>query len=54
MHTVEPVVRKSIYSEVEIAIENLKSYKSLDTDQISAEPIQAGGNTLSSEIHKIY
>jgi hypothetical protein len=39
--------------EVEIAIEKLKRYKSPDIDQILAELIQAGGNTLHSEIHKL-
>jgi hypothetical protein len=40
-------------SEVEIASENLESYKSPGIDQITAELIQAGENTLSSEIHKL-
>jgi hypothetical protein len=31
----------------------LKRYKSPGTDQIPAELIQAGGNTLRSEIHKL-
>jgi hypothetical protein len=39
-------------SETEIAIEKLKRYKSPGTDQIPAEFIQAGGNTLYSEINK--
>jgi hypothetical protein len=38
---------------VEIAIEKLKRYKSLGTDQIPAKLIKAGGETLSSEIHKL-
>jgi hypothetical protein len=37
---------------VEIAIAKLKKYKSPGTDQIPAELIQAGGETLWSEIHK--
>jgi hypothetical protein len=37
---------------VEIAIGKLKSYKSPGTDQIPAELIKAGGETLYSEIHK--
>jgi hypothetical protein len=36
---------------VEIAIGKLKSYKSPGTDQIPAELIKAGGETLYSEIH---
>jgi hypothetical protein len=39
--------------EVEIAIGNSKSYKSPGTDQIPAELIIAGGETLCSEIHKL-
>jgi hypothetical protein len=31
----------------------LKKYKSLGSDQILAELIQAGGGTLQSEIHKL-
>jgi hypothetical protein len=39
--------------EVEIAIGKLKSYKSPGTDQIPAELIKAGGETLYSEIHRL-
>jgi hypothetical protein len=39
--------------EVEIAIAKLKEYKSPDSDQIPVELIQAGGETLCSEIHKL-
>jgi hypothetical protein len=38
---------------VEIAIGKLKSYKSPGTDQIPAELIKAGGETLYSEIHRL-
>jgi hypothetical protein len=34
-----------------IAIEKLKIYKSLGTNQISLELIQGGGETLYSKIH---
>jgi hypothetical protein len=40
-------------SEVEVATGKLKRYKSPGVDQIPAELIQAGGETLSSEIHKL-
>jgi hypothetical protein len=40
-------------SEVDVAIGKLKRYKSPGVDQITAEIIQAGGETLHSEIHKI-
>jgi sorting nexin-29 len=38
---------------VEIAIGKLKSYKSPGTDNIPAELIEAGGETLYSEIHRL-
>jgi hypothetical protein len=38
---------------VEIAVGKLKSYKSPGTDQIPAELIKAGGETLCSEIHRL-
>jgi hypothetical protein len=38
--------------EVEIAIAKLKRYKKPGSDQITAELIQAGGETLLSEVHK--
>jgi hypothetical protein len=53
IHTAEPLVPEPSSSEVEIAIEKLKRYKSPGIDQIPAQLIQAGGNTLCSEIHKI-
>jgi hypothetical protein len=51
IHTAEPLVPEPSSSEVEIDIEKLKRYKSPGIDQIPAKLIQAGGNTLSSEIH---
>jgi hypothetical protein len=53
IHTAEPLVPEPSSYEVEIAIEKLKRYKSPGTDKIPAELIQAGGNTLCSEIHKL-
>jgi hypothetical protein len=38
---------------MEIAIGKLKRYKSPGTDQIQAELIKAGGETLCSEIHRL-
>jgi hypothetical protein len=52
IHTAEPLVPEPSFFEVEIAIEKLKGDKSPDIDQILVELIQAGGNTLHSEIHK--
>jgi hypothetical protein len=52
VHTTEPLVPEPSSSKVEIAIEKLKRYKSPGIYQIPAELIQAGGETLRSEIHK--
>jgi hypothetical protein len=49
----EPLVPEPTLVEVEIAIGKLKSYKSPGTDQILAELIKAGGETLCSKIHKL-
>jgi len=38
---------------VEIVIRELKSYKSSSTDNMPAELIKAGGETLYSEIHRL-
>jgi hypothetical protein len=53
MHTVESFVPEPSASEVEVAIGKLERYKSPSLDQISAELIQAGRETLHSEIHKL-
>jgi hypothetical protein len=53
LHTAEPFVPEPSASEVEVAIGKLKRYKSPGVDQIPAELIQAGGETLRSEIHKL-
>jgi hypothetical protein len=53
MHTAEPFVPGHSASEVEVAIGNLGRYKLPDVDQIPAELIQVGGETLHSEIHKL-
>jgi hypothetical protein len=53
IHTAEPLVPEPSLVEVEIATGKLKSYKSLGTDQIPAELIKAGGETLYSEIHRL-
>jgi hypothetical protein len=49
--TAEPLVHDPSPCEVEIAIENLKRFKSPGSDQIPAELIQAGGEILNSKIH---
>jgi hypothetical protein len=53
MHTAEPFVPGSSTSEAEVAIVKLNRYKSPGVDQIPAELIQAGGETLRSEILKL-
>jgi hypothetical protein len=53
IHTAEPLVPEPSLVEVEIAIGKLKSYKSPGTDQIPAELIKTGGETLCSEIHRL-
>jgi hypothetical protein len=55
IHTVEPFVPEPSASEAEAeaAIGKLKGYKSPGVDQIPAELIQAEGETLHSEIHKL-
>jgi hypothetical protein len=52
VHTAEPLVPGPSRLEVEIAIAKMKEYKSPGNDQILTELIQAGGETLLSEIHK--
>jgi hypothetical protein len=53
IHTAEPLVPEPSLVEVEIAIVKLKSYKSPGIDQIPAELIKAGCETLYSEIHRL-
>jgi hypothetical protein len=54
IHAAEPLVPEPSLVEVEIAVGKLKSYKSPGTDQILAELIRAGGETLYCEIHSLY
>jgi hypothetical protein len=49
----EPFVPEPSISEIEVAIGKLKRHKSPGADQITAEMIQAGGETLHFEIHKL-
>jgi hypothetical protein len=53
IQTAEPFLPEPSISEVEVAIGKLKRYKSPDAGQIPAELIQAGAETLHSEIHKL-
>jgi len=54
IHTAEPLVSVSSAFEVDTAIEELKSHKSPDIDQIPAELIKAGGRTFCCEIHQLF
>jgi hypothetical protein len=51
--TSESLVPEPNLFEVEIAIATMKIYKSSGSDQIPAELIHAGGETLCYEIHKL-
>jgi hypothetical protein len=53
IHTAEPSVPDPSPFEAEIAIENLKRYKSPGSDGIPAELIPAGGEVLHSKIHRL-
>jgi len=53
IHTAKPPVPKPNASEVELAIEKLKSHKSPGIDQILAELIKAGDKTIHCEIQKL-
>jgi hypothetical protein len=53
MHKAELLVPDPGPFEVEIAITNLKQYKSPGSDQFLVELIQAGGKTLVSAVHKL-
>jgi len=53
IHTAEPLVPEPSASEVELAIDKLKSHKSPGIDQIPAELIKAGGRTIYFEIYKL-
>jgi len=53
IHTAEPLVPEPSASEVEMAIDKLKSRKSPGIDQIPAELIKAGGRTIFLKIRKL-
>jgi hypothetical protein len=53
IHTAEPLVPEPSPFVVEIAIAELKRCRSPGTEQILAELIQVGGDTLFSEIHNL-
>jgi hypothetical protein len=53
IYMAEPLIQEPSLVKVEIAIGKLKSYKSLGADQVLAELIKAGGETLYSERHRL-
>ena len=53
IHTAEPLVPEPSVSEVELAIDKIKSHKSPGFDQIPEELIKAGGRTIYLEIRKL-
>jgi hypothetical protein len=53
VHTAEPLVPGPSRLDVEIAIAQLKKYKSPGSDQIPVGQIQEGGKILLSAIHKL-
>ena len=53
VHTAEPLMPEPSASEVELAIEKLKSHKLPGIDQVPPELIKAGGKTIRCEIHKL-
>ena len=53
IHTAEPLVPEPSASELGLAIEKLKSHKSLGIDQMPAELIKAGGRTIHCEINEL-
>jgi hypothetical protein len=52
IHTAEPLVPGPSHLEVEMSIAKMKKYESPGSDQIPAELIQAGGETLVSVMQK--
>jgi hypothetical protein len=53
IHRAETLVPDPRPFQVEIAIANLKRFKSPGSDQIPTEPNKAGGEILRCEIHKL-
>jgi hypothetical protein len=53
IYKIEPLIPEPNPFEVEIAIANMKSYELPDIDQIPAQLVQEGGETLRFVIHKL-
>jgi hypothetical protein len=53
LYTAEPLIPEPSPFEVEISIAMSKRYKTPGSNQIPAEQVQAGGEIIRSEIHKL-
>ena len=53
IHTAEPLVPEPSATEVELAIDKLKSHKSPGVDQIPGKLIKVDGGTICLKIHKL-
>jgi hypothetical protein len=53
MHTAEPLIHEYSFYEIETAAELLVSYKFTGIDHIPGEMVQARGNTLRSDLHRL-
>jgi hypothetical protein len=53
IHTAELLVGEPSVSEIELAMDKIKSHKSQGIDQISAELVKEMGRTIPCEIHKL-
>jgi hypothetical protein len=53
IHTSQPFIPASSYFQFERTTTKLKKHKSSGSDQILEEQIQAGGDVLWSDIHKL-
>ena len=51
IHRTEPLVSEPSATDIELAIEKLKSQKSPGNDQIQAQMIKAGGRTICCEFN---
>jgi hypothetical protein len=54
IHTAEPLVPDPSSFEIEIAIANMKRHNPPGSDEIPAQLIQTGDETLRSKIHKLF
>jgi hypothetical protein len=53
MFTAKPFVPEPNAPEAEVTVQKMQRYESSGVDQLPAALIQAGGETLCSEVHKL-